>query len=101
MSDVMLSRVTNARLGTFCRRQELNRAGGGKGNVMPHATARPTCPVCQHSMNLKKISPGRRGFEERTFACSTCSRTSQISLPVDPLRTDAVGWLASELRPPQ
>jgi hypothetical protein len=48
-------------------------------------------------MALARISAGRRGFEMRTFECSTCDRTENISLAVDPLKTDAVGWLASEL----
>jgi hypothetical protein len=51
-------------------------------------------------MALARISPGKRGFEERTFQCGTCDRTEKVSYPVDPMKTDAVGWLASELRPP-
>jgi hypothetical protein len=62
---------------------------------------RPMCPECKHRMGLARISPGTRGFEERTFECSTCGRTDKISLAVDPMQTDAVGWLASELRPPR
>jgi hypothetical protein len=52
-------------------------------------------------MALARISAGVRGFEVRTFECSTCERTEQLSMAVDPMKTDAVGWLASELRPPQ
>jgi hypothetical protein len=62
---------------------------------------RPICPVCQHRMGLARVSPGRRGFEDRTFECSTCRRIEKVTLPVDPLRTDALGWLAGELKPPQ
>lgn len=62
---------------------------------------RPMCPACKHRLRLARISPGKRGFEERTFECSTCHRVDKISLPVDPLKTDAVGWLAGELKPPQ
>jgi hypothetical protein len=49
---------------------------------------------------LARISAGERGFEVRTFECSTCDRTEQVSMSVDPIKTDAVGWLAGELRPP-
>ena len=49
-------------------------------------------------MALGRISPGERGFEERTFECSTCEK---ISVLVDPLKSDTVGWLASELRRPR
>jgi uncharacterized protein YlaI len=58
------------------------------------------CPTCKHRMALARISPGKRGYEERTFECSTCDRVEKLSLPVDPLKTDAVGWTASELKPP-
>jgi len=51
-------------------------------------------------MRLARISPGARGFEERTFECSTCERVEKVSIPMDPMKTDAVGWLAGELRPP-
>jgi hypothetical protein len=61
---------------------------------------RPMCPACKHRMRLARISPGARGFEERTFECSTCERVEKLSFPVDPMKTDAVGWLAGELRPP-
>ncbi|MFK4506563.1 sensor histidine kinase [Bradyrhizobium daqingense] len=62
-------------------------------------STRPMCPVCKHRMALARVSPGKRGFEERTFECSTCERTEVASFAVDPMKTDAVGWLAGELRP--
>ncbi|WP_409191995.1 response regulator [Bradyrhizobium sp. RDM4] len=61
---------------------------------------RPMCPDCKHRMALARI-PGPRGFDERTFECSTCNRTEVVRFPVDPMQTDAVGWLAGELNPPQ
>lgn len=62
---------------------------------------RPMCPACKHRMGLAHISPGPPGLEDRTFECSTCYRTEKISFPIDPLKTDALGWLASELKPPR
>jgi transcription elongation factor Elf1 len=62
---------------------------------------RPMCPVCKHRTALARISPGKRGFEERTFECSTCHRVEKISAAVDPMKTDALGWLAGELKPPR
>ncbi|MCK1489169.1 response regulator [Bradyrhizobium sp. 180] len=59
---------------------------------------RPMSPVCKHRMALARISPGQRGFEERTFECSTCERTQVVRFAEDPMQTDAVGWLAGELR---
>jgi len=52
-------------------------------------------------MGLIRISPGKLGFEERTFECRTCDRIKKVSFPVDPMKTDAVGWLVSHLRPPR
>jgi hypothetical protein len=60
------------------------------------------CLTCHHRMGLARISPGKRGFEEPTFECRTCChRIEKVSFAIDPLKTDAVGWLASELRPPR
>jgi hypothetical protein len=50
-------------------------------------------------MGLARISPGKRGYEERTFECATCHRTEKLSFAVDPMKPDAVGWLASEIKP--
>ncbi len=62
---------------------------------------RPSCPTCKHRMGLARISPGDEDFEERIFECSICHQTQRVIFPIDPLKTDAVGWLASELRPPR
>jgi hypothetical protein len=51
---------------------------------------RPMCPTCKHRMALRRISPGTRGFEERTFECSTCERTEKVSVAVDPMKTNAL-----------
>ena len=64
-------------------------------------TERPSCPTCKHKMRLAQISAGKRGFEMRTFECANCHRIEKVSFPIDPLKTDAVGWLASELMPPR
>jgi len=69
--------------------------------ILAAIAERPSCPNCKHRMGLGRICPGERGFEERTFECSTCRRIEKVLFPVDPLKTDAVGWLDSELRPPR
>ena len=68
--------------------------------MMSILSDRPMCPTCKHRMGLARITPGQRGFEERTFECTTCDRTEKLSVAVDPMKTDALGWLASELKPP-
>jgi hypothetical protein len=69
--------------------------------ISTYSVERPMCLTCKHRMGLARISPGKRGFEERTFECRTCHRLEKVSIAIDPLKTDAVGWLASELRPPR
>ena len=74
------------------------------GGVMRNSSIiaeRPTCPTCKHRMQLARIFPGQHGFEERAFECRTCDRIEKITFPIDPMKTDAVGWLAGELRPPR
>jgi hypothetical protein len=71
------------------------------GCLVMRITARPWCFTCKHRMGLAQISAGKRGFELRTFVCSTCHMITKVSFPVDPMKTDAVGWLAGELKPPR
>jgi hypothetical protein len=68
--------------------------------IVSSITERPSCPTCKHRMGLAGISVAKPGFEQRTFECATCHRIEKISIPIDPLKTDAIGWMASELEPP-
>jgi hypothetical protein len=68
--------------------------------IVSSITERPSCPTCKHRMGLAGISVAKPGFEQRTFECATCHRIEKISFPIDPLKTDAIGWMASELKPP-
>jgi len=52
-------------------------------------------------MSAGRNSPGKIGYQKLTFECSTCGRFETLAVSVDPLKTDAVGWLAGELRPPK
>jgi RNase P subunit RPR2 len=65
------------------------------------AIARPSCRKCKHPLTVDRVSPGARGFQELSFKCSTCGHIEKLATPVDPVRTDAAGWLASELIPPK
>jgi hypothetical protein len=51
-------------------------------------------------MALPRISPGER-LRERTSECSSCWRNEKISVGIDRIKTDAVGWLDGKLRPPR
>jgi hypothetical protein len=63
-------------------------------------TSRPRCPDCQARMITSAVSDGPEGPEQRVFRCVKCGHTKITTLAADPLRSDAVGWINSELRPP-
>jgi hypothetical protein len=46
------------------------------------------------------IASGPDGFERRTFECRKCGHGETAMVTSDPLGTDAAGWAAGELRPP-
>jgi hypothetical protein len=56
------------------------------------------CPKCRTRMMLARISPGPTGFELHTFGCSKCDHVEQITIASDPMKSDVLGWLLSEIR---
>jgi DNA-directed RNA polymerase subunit M/transcription elongation factor TFIIS len=65
------------------------------------AIERPRCPTCQQNrMLLSKIEAGSSGFGHRTFECQKCGRVETTIVSSDPMTSDTIRWLASELRPP-
>ena len=65
------------------------------------AIERPRCPNCdQNRMLLSKLEAGPFGSHRRTFECQKCGRIHRVVVPNDPMTSDMLGWLASELRPP-
>jgi hypothetical protein len=65
------------------------------------AIERPRCPNCrQNRMLLSKLEQGPSGFDHHSFECQTCGRVQTIVVERDPLTSDALGWIASELKPP-
>jgi hypothetical protein len=63
---------------------------------------RPPCPKCKATMMLARITPGRSGFDIRTFECSACDLVDQLVVKlIDPMKSfEMVGWFAGELRAP-
>ena len=45
-----------------------------RGSGLPQllATERPRCPTCRECMDLQRVDPGMRGFENRVFECGRC-----------------------------
>jgi hypothetical protein len=65
------------------------------------AIERPRCPTCNRNrMLLSKLEAGPAGFDYRIFECRKCGRIETTVVLSDPMTSDALGWLASELRPP-
>jgi len=62
------------------------------------AIERPRCSNCQFRMILARLSPAGKGREERLFECPKCDQ-AETAIAEDPLQS-ALGWLASELKPP-
>jgi RNase P subunit RPR2 len=63
------------------------------------AIKRPRCPKChQNRMLLSKLEAGSSG--SRTFECQKCGCIHRVVVSNDPMTSDMLGWLASELRPP-
>ena len=70
-------------------------------SVYVSAIERPRCPKCQQNrMLLSKLVAGPSGFDYRTFECQKCGRVETVAVSSDPMASDVLGWLASELKPP-
>jgi hypothetical protein len=62
--------------------------------------AHPRCPRCQVRMPLTGISLGPQGRDFRSFECAKCDQTETV-IADDPMKSEKVGWLQGELKPPQ
>ncbi|HTB00461.1 MAG TPA: hypothetical protein VK804_08300 [Bradyrhizobium sp.] len=66
----------------------------------PTTIERPSCPRCQTKMMLERISTGPTGFEHRLFECPKCDHVEISVIASDRFKSNAAGWLAGELGPP-
>lgn len=65
------------------------------------AIERPHCPNCrQNRMLLSKLEAGPPGFGYLRFECQECGRVETTVVESDPMASDALRWLAGELKPP-
>lgn len=60
---------------------------------------RPRCDRCQSLMLLARISPLPGGSERRTFECPKCNAIETKTV-ADPLRSESIGRLTNNVRPP-
>jgi hypothetical protein len=62
---------------------------------------RPLCPKCQIRMLLRGVEINLAGPDLCTFECPQCELDYK-ALAEDPVRPNkAMGWIKSELRPPE
>jgi hypothetical protein len=62
---------------------------------------RPRCPRCQVRMMNTDVTEGPEGFEHRTFECTRCGYSETRVIAADPLKSNAAGWVNSELDRPR
>jgi uncharacterized Zn finger protein len=51
-------------------------------------------------MEFQRFTAARAGFEHWTIRCTRCGRVDQVQMDTDPLKSEALGWIEGELRPP-
>jgi RNase P subunit RPR2 len=68
--------------------------------LKPRAVARPRCPRCQAPSLVQRATAGRSGFEHWSLKCSSCGHIHEAQVHVDPMTSEAAGWVSSELRSP-
>jgi len=62
---------------------------------------RPHCPKCRARPIIQSVVQIRFGFEYLTLRCTSCGLVYDAQVHTDPLRSDARGWIESELVPPK
>jgi rubredoxin len=58
------------------------------------------CPQCEAPAAIQHATPGRPGFEHLTLRCPKCGNISEAQVQTDPMKSEAVGWLAGDLHAP-
>jgi hypothetical protein len=52
-------------------------------------------------MDLARIIPGPKGYDLRNFECGKCDHVITLTVAADPMKSDAMRWLAADLKPPE
>lgn len=69
-------------------------------DVMLTAIERPRCGRCHTRMALVRISPLPDGSEKRMFECEKCDFVETLTV-ADPLKSETVARLTTNVRPPR
>jgi len=59
------------------------------------------CPKCRARPTVQSVVEIRSGFEYLTLRCTSCALVYDAQVHTDPLKSDARGWIDSELVPPK
>jgi exosome complex RNA-binding protein Csl4 len=68
-------------------------------NIPLTSIERPRCGRCFARMNLARLAPLSDGSERRTFECPKCNAIETRTVE-DPLKSEAVVRLTTNVRPP-
>jgi uncharacterized Zn finger protein len=52
-------------------------------------------------MTVQRIIASRPGFEHWTLRCTKCGHIHEAQVHIDPMKSDAQGWLHGELGQPK
>jgi hypothetical protein len=55
-------------------------------------TERPSCPTCRIRMDLQRIDPGIRGFENRVFECGKCYTMKAVPAAIYRMKSPNAKW---------
>ena len=69
--------------------------GSGLPQLLP--TERPRCPTCRECMDLQRVDPGMRGFENRVFECGTCYTMKAVPAAIGRTKSRSVKSAESRL----
>lgn len=68
--------------------------------LTPRVAARLRCPRCEAPVVVQRATRVRPGFEHLTLRCPECGNIHQAQAQTDPMRSEAIGWLCSDLHAP-
>ena len=68
----------------------MRRSGLRLPQLLP--TERPRCPMCRECMDLQRVDPGMRGFENRVFECGRCYAMKAVPAAIGRTKSHSATW---------
>jgi hypothetical protein len=65
-----------------------------RGNGLPQLlpTEHPRCPACRERMDLQRIDPGIRGYQNRVFECGRCYTIKAVPAALHRIKSPGAKW---------